>query len=142
MSIVSFAESHVHGLPVYHRRRTEDLLNLFSNELQHPAVEALIAEALTRLPSEAVSRYPVPGPLLDALGGTLGVSPSALLPLAGSDDAYRLLADAFSLGVPRTIVSQQLTYHSLAQQTAIRGMTRIDAPYLLTHRYDVCVLAA
>lgn len=142
MSMVSFGESHVRELPVYRRRHTEDLLNLFSNELQHPAVDALIAEALSRLPSHAVSRYPVPQPLLDALAGALGVSSSALLPLAGSDDAYRLLADAFSLGTPRTIVSQQLTYHSLAQQVAIRGLTRVDAPYLPAHRYDVGTLAA
>ncbi|WP_042365259.1 pyridoxal phosphate-dependent aminotransferase [Streptacidiphilus neutrinimicus] len=131
------AASPVHALQPYRRRRIPGAVNLASNELRHPALERLADEALAALPGADVAGYPSDTAFVQMLADRLRVDPRSLLPVAGSDDAYRLLTEAFGPAVGATAVTQELNYQSLPDYARLRGLELVAAPYLPEqHAFD------
>jgi histidinol-phosphate aminotransferase len=131
------AASPVHALQPYRRRRVPGAVNLASNELRHPVLERLTGEALAALPAADVAGYPSGAAFTQLLADRLRVDPESLLPVAGSDDAYRLLTEAIGAAVGATVVTQQLNYQSLPDYARLRGLELVAAPYLpQRHAFD------
>lgn len=78
------------GGPVPVKRDYRGLINLSSNELDHPLLaEVFSPQVLRDLIDQSISRYPDPADTIKAVSAACGVPPECAVLSAGSDDAIK-----------------------------------------------------
>jgi len=99
------------------------ILNLKSCELQHPAADELIADALKEVTPARIWGYPYQWGLVERLAEIHDVDPEALLLTAGSCSAIALVVDALAAPAGR-ILLQEPSFESWRHYSALRGVQR------------------
>jgi histidinol-phosphate aminotransferase len=103
------------------RPDTSGILNLKSCELQTPAAEALLAEALQALEPSDFWRYPYQMRVVRQLASDYGVSESSVMLSAGSSVAIGSVVDALALPRGR-LVLQEPIFDSWTYFGTLRGV--------------------
>jgi histidinol-phosphate aminotransferase len=97
------------------------LLNLSSNELLHPELGPLLEGPLRLLEPASVAAYPAYAGAIRHLAEHHGIEASCLLVSAGSDDAIRLIIEAFA--APRgSMILQVPNYEGWRRHAELRGV--------------------
>jgi histidinol-phosphate aminotransferase len=130
------------------RPDTRSILNLKSCELQHPAMNQLIAEAVAGLSFRDVSQYPYQRDLISGFAEDNDVGADQVLITPGSSSAIALVVDA--LAVPAGgLVLQEPAFDRWLHHAAIRRVpvTRCEGvvgvpPTVVTRTFSDAMLAA
>ena len=101
----------------------QGLLNLGSNELLHPIVDEVVAEALARCEPMAARFYPSYEATRCRVAEYFEASPDCVLLTAGADDAIRVLVDALT-APEETILLQSPNYDGW-ETRALLGRRRV-----------------
>jgi histidinol-phosphate aminotransferase len=108
--------SEVLRIPRRRQNRRAGMLNLWSNELIHPRVRQLVADALSGCDAAAAQFYPRHADLVDVLAAHLGVEAEQLLAFAGSDNAIKVVLEALAATSGVLVLQQpgyEQHYHTL-----------------------------
>lgn len=105
------------------RRRSSrhDQLDLSRNELVHPGLADLVAEALATVPADAATRYPVVDGLLGDIATHLACEPDEIELFPGSDDAIGVLVDGLTR-THRRVLLQDPTYPGYRRAAELHGV--------------------
>lgn len=106
------------GVRPHWRRDPGVRVNLANNEMRHPTVSRLIAEAAARLTDADWRSYPDYAAQREHFAAELGVPPGSLLFTAGSDQTYRALLQAFR----GPLVTQRPNYSQIFDYAALLGI--------------------
>ncbi|WP_373558777.1 aminotransferase class I/II-fold pyridoxal phosphate-dependent enzyme [Streptomyces sp. WZ.A104] len=106
-----------------------------SNELTHPDVGAVLADALSRVAPEDLRRYPVSGPPIVEVGERLGLAPEEFVLTPGSDVALRAICSYYAATRegPGTLLLQYPNYDAWERQAALSG---VPVQRVVTERGD------
>jgi hypothetical protein len=109
------------------RPDTRHLLNLKSCELQSPAAESLLADALARLTPADLWRYPYQRDLVELLAEAYTVPPECVALSAGSNAAIGTVVDALAVPAGR-LITQEPSFESWLHFAALRGVPVTRCP--------------
>ncbi len=113
--------------PVPVKRDYRAVLNLSSNELQHPQLDDFFGGLLARLDgADSVARYPYHPAALDHVASRCGVDARQATLSAGSDDAIRALMWIVAPS-SRTLVLQTPNYGAYAYHAQAAGVSIMPA---------------
>ncbi|HET8662499.1 MAG TPA: aminotransferase class I/II-fold pyridoxal phosphate-dependent enzyme [Micromonosporaceae bacterium] len=106
------------------RRYTDSRVNLSSNELVHPGVDAVLGAVPAALTPDVLRRYPPSAETVERLAGYVGVRPEQLVLTPGSDSALRLICAYHHrrTGGRGTVLLQHPNYPAWEETATLLGL--------------------
>ncbi len=103
------------------RRTLDERLNLSSNELIHPGVDAALSAVSAELTPSLLRKYPVTAARVEVIAGYLAVDPAELILTPGSDSAIRHVCSYFArrAGKSAPVILQDPNYIAWRQSAQL-----------------------